>query len=163
MRISFTGNFEGTVVKERIVLPSEFRSQVPLYQPDDTSGSVTLTLARSEIPHLLVYPTTTFDVLLQQLSEGDENQEKLFNWMVFHASPTQQFEEKSGRIRIPQKLLMAAGITDRVFLYGAKDCITVWSPENYEKQEQAILNDMSGISLGLKDYQVKWKNTTSRF
>ena len=129
--VSGLGMFVGDFVhaldpKKRLTIPSVWRSQV---------GSPRTLYVLPDFHHkcLNVYPAGEMVRKLESLRQypmGDRTARE-FSRVLGSASELVAWDTQ-GRIRINDKLLTFAGLTDKVIMIGALDRIELWSPVHHD-------------------------------
>jgi MraZ protein len=134
IELDFTGFFEHTLdTKGRVTVPAQYR--------DKSITAVYLT--QSFDGNLDVYPVTTFNKIKEKvklMNTADPTTRLLRR--VYLTGATKADLDGSGRILIPPHQRDYAQITNEVVITGVGDHFEIWSPENWHKQYQKILDAM---------------------
>lgn len=129
----FLGRSDHTIDdKGRLIIPVRFRELL------DRGAFVTQGFDRN----LMVLTTAAFDQIyayVNQMSLTDPSVRQLKRLMFSSAERVDV--DKVGRILLPQYLRDPAQLKNEVILVGVGDYFEIWSPENWEKQNE-LLQDM---------------------
>jgi len=115
--------------KRRLTIPSVWRAQIGVPE-------VVYALPDFHKPYLALYTVSEMErrlEKLQQYSLTDEKAREAFSTIGEYSD--MMGLDSQGRIRINDKLLSFAGITDRVILNGAFNRIELWSSEKRSEPE----------------------------
>ena len=115
--------------KGRLIIPVRFRELL------DRGAFVTQGFDRN----LMVLTTTAFDQIyayVNQMSLTDPSARQLKRLMFSSAEKVDV--DKVGRILLPQYLRDLAQLKNEVILVGVGDYFEIWSPENWEKQNELL-------------------------
>ncbi|MDP2172395.1 MAG: protein MraZ [Candidatus Cloacimonadaceae bacterium] len=141
----FTGYFENSVHKQRVIIPAAFKKKFAA----EANRTVVVTLGPNNT--IAIYPLDCWYSRLERLATGGEEDQELRTQMIDFAM-TEQELEGPGRIRIYEQLLIDANITDKVIIKGELHYITLWNPEEF----QEVLRDKKDIhrkKFSTKHYQ----------
>jgi MraZ protein len=126
----FLGRSDHTIDdKGRLIIPVRFRELL------DRGAFVTQGFDRN----LMVLTTTAFDQIyayVNQMSLTDPSARQLKRLMFSSAERVDV--DKVGRILLPQYLRDLAQLKNEVMLVGVGDYFEIWSPENWEKQNELL-------------------------
>lgn len=141
--ISFTGNFQVSVHKQRIVVPHEFRSQFPSPPPPDKEGrqdgvAIATFFPGKGLPRILLYPVDIYRKKVQELKAGEARLRFLLEQFTLLSTSAQVFEGP-GRFKLNPEQLKLTGIKEKAVLLGEHQFISIWSPEVYQKKLASIL------------------------
>ena len=129
--IRFLGNIEAkTDAKGRVFIPATFRKQL------QGAGEERLVLRKDVFQDCLVlYPESvwfaTQEQLRQRLSKWNARQQAVFRQFVSDAEVV--IPDANGRILIPRRYLLMAGIGSDVRFIGVDDTIEIWARERAEQ------------------------------
>jgi len=143
--VVFTGVFEHTLdSKRRLAVPSEIREILR----EGGFSDVLYVAAGLDGEGLWVWPERTF------LSQAQEPSQSLIPGVgrsqfdrSFFARAARLKIDESGRIRIPDRLLSAAGIDKSVAVLGVRDRLEVWEPEAWAAHESLLRETRRQILL----------------
>lgn len=115
--------------KKRLTVPARFRELL--------AGGAFITQGFDKV--LMVLTPSAFEQLytrITQMNIADSMARRLRRLILGNAY---QLEiDKSGRILIPQNLRIFASLEGEAVLVGQGDYFEVWSPENWQKEEEYI-------------------------
>lgn len=133
----FTGEYEHTIdAKQRLAIPAEIRSRLDpqahgeaFYAVPGPNGAVWL------------WPERTFEQMAgameQSLLPAEEMME--FEEMLFSQAGRLEVD-KAGRVRLPERLLQFAGITQSVVVLGVKDHLELRDAKIWQARRKEKLN-----------------------
>ena len=130
-RMRLLGNIEAkTDAKGRVFLPASFRKVL------QASNEECLVLRKDVYQSCLVlYPERVWneqmDTLRQRLNRWNPSHQQIFRQFLYDVEII--YPDSSGRILIPRKYLLAAGITQGIRFIGMGDSIEIWSCDKTEK------------------------------
>ena len=121
----FTGEYEHTIdAKHRMAIPADFRS---LMQPDSLGSAFYLS------PGL--WPERTFERLAGAMSSSFLQNEELMEFEQLLYSQSRRLElDKTGRVRLPERMLAEAQLGQQVVILGVKDHLELRDPEQWKSQ-----------------------------
>jgi MraZ protein len=121
----FVGEYQHSLdAKKRLTIPSEWRAQV------GTPKSL-FVMPDFHVRCLNVYPAGEMTHKLEKLRRHSMADKKAMEFSaVLGAASDVVSWDSQGRIRMNDKLLSFAGLTDQVILIGALDKFQLWSPSN---------------------------------
>lgn len=138
----FTGEYEYTIdAKHRIAIPAEIRSRLgkdesAFYLVPGPNGA------------LWMWPEPTFDAMAgameQTLLPGEEIME--FEELLFSQAARLDLDG-SGRVRLPERLLTLAGISDKVMILGVRDHLELRDPQEWRTRLEEKLGQKAEIML----------------
>jgi DNA-binding transcriptional regulator/RsmH inhibitor MraZ len=120
----FLGSAEVSVYKQRFMLPTQFQKKL------SPAAKQTFVLTKGTEPNTLVmYPLDNWNLLIQKLKNGsDEDQGLLIE--LYDYAMTEQALEGPGRLKICSDLLAEAAIQDTAIIKGDGSYLTIITPEN---------------------------------
>ncbi len=130
VRMRFLGNIEAkTDAKGRVFLPAAFRKELK-HREDDC-----LVMRKDIFQRCLVlYPESVWNeqlnALRTRMNRWDGKHRNIFRQFVSDAETVTL--DSSGRLLIPKRLMMFAGIEQAIRFIGMDDTIEIWSAENAE-------------------------------
>lgn len=140
----FTGEYEHTVDdKQRLAIPSEIRSRLDperhgngFYAVPGPNGA------------LWMWPEKTFEQMAQAMDQSLLPAEELmeFEELLFSQAARSPVD-KSGRVRLPERLLALAGIEGEAVVLGVKDHLELRSPADWQARRQEKLDKQGEIML----------------
>ena len=142
----FVGDFNHSLdPKKRLTIPSVWRAQVG-------SPRTLYVLPDFHQPCLTAYPASEMVRKLESLRQYSmaDKTAREFSRILGGSSELVAWDSQ-GRIRINDKLLDFAGLTDRVVMIGALDRIELWSPER-----QALIGPLNQERLRSVGEQVEF-------
>ncbi len=140
----FTGEYEHTIdAKQRMAIPAEFRSRM---EPE-TLG-IAFYLSPGPNGALWLWPEKTFEQLAGAMSSSLLPAEELMEFEELLYSQSRRMElDKTGRVRLPERMLREAGLGSQVIVLGVKDHLELRDPEQWNTQRQQKLAKQSEIML----------------
>jgi len=135
-QVRFRGRFERTLDhKGRLAIPARFRHILE----SQSDGAVVLT--RGHDQSLELFPLTSWEEFevreLLSLPYSKIQARRYRRHYTFQIKEDRL--DHQGRVLIPDFLLSYAGIKKEVIIVGEIDKITIWSPEEYQKFQDSIL------------------------
>lgn len=123
-----TGTFQRSLDdKQRLSLPKSFRDELV---SDDAPGFF---LAPETDQSLSLFSADTFNRRAQRLEQDPTVQGRAKNYLRLYYSQAERVEpDGQGRIRIPERLLKFAGVTQEVVLLGVNDHVELWDSGRWE-------------------------------
>lgn len=150
----FLGSVEAkTDAKGRVFLPAAFRKEL------QGAGETNLVMRKDVFqPCLVLYPGSVWnariDVLRMRLNRWDSTHQSIFRQFVADAEAVML--DANGRLLIPKRYMIMAGISRAVRFIGMDDSIEIWSgessdrpfmePEAFGKAIESIMADGRGGS-----------------
>ena len=144
--IRFLGNSDAKMdVKGRVFIPASFRKTL------QTSENTCLILKKDVFQDcLILYPETVWNEELEKLRERlsvwDDEQQNTFRKFVRNVEILEI--DSNGRVLIPKRYLLMAGIISDVRFMGVFDRIEIWSKDNLDKTEM----DAESFKKNIKKY-----------
>lgn len=129
----FLGRFYHTMdEKGRLTVPARFRD---LLQPDGAY------IMQGFDKNLMVFPSAAFEALSRRVRQLDmaDSATRLLRRMLYSTGEYVTLD-KTGRILIPQFLRQSNGMQSDVVVIGSGDYFEIWSPEEWEVQDQRLLD-----------------------
>ncbi len=140
----FTGEYEHTIDdKHRVAVPREIRNRL---DPERHGSSFYLSPGPNGA--VWIWPEKTFERMAGALEETflpDEDTME-FEELMFSQSQLVAMD-KTGRIRIPDRLLAMGGLEDSVVILGVKDHLELRSPAEWNQQREQKLARQREIML----------------
>lgn len=140
----FTGEFEHTIdAKSRLAIPAEIRNRLDLAE----HGSA-FYVAPGTANTLWLWPQKTFEQMAKATEASLLPDEDLLGFEEFLYSQAAFVEmDKTGRIRIPERLMQLANLGSSIMLLGVKDHLELRDPERWSRQRQDKLAAQSEIMM----------------
>lgn len=135
MSADFIGQFENSVHKQRITIPTAFKKKFTI------AAKSTIVATLGEKNSIAIYPMDNWNALCDKLKKGDSAQRKMLRFLRAFATP-EQVLEGPGRIKLSEALLKNAKISKKAILQGNGDYISVWNPELFEIEREKLQNEM---------------------
>lgn len=129
----FTGEFEHTIdAKQRLAIPSEIRTRL-----DPEQHGTRFYLAPGSNGSLWLWPERTFEQLAAALERSLVPADDMmqFEELLFSQSVLLDMD-KTGRIRLPERVLSEYGLGPRVIIVGIKDHLELRMPEQWTVTRQ---------------------------
>ncbi len=133
----FNGYSENAVHNQRVVIPAQLKRRFS----EESQRTVVITAGPGN--SIALYPLDNWYATLEELAEGSEEDQE-FRSMLIGCAVAEAELEGPGRVRLPERELAKAGITDRCVVKGDHHLITLWNPaqfylelEQYEQQIRA--------------------------
>lgn len=129
--------YEGTYTysldhKGRLFIPAEFRKRLPA----EANGTVVATKGWDGC--ISLFPLDKWQELEERLRALPINRSRVRRVVRRFLVPAKRVNiDSQGRIKIPQKLLDYAKISDEALIIGSLDWMEVWDPEVYVEYENA--------------------------
>jgi len=129
----FTGEYEHVIdAKQRLAIPAELRSQL---DPKRHGEGFYVVMGQNDA--LWVWPERTFEsmagALEGSLLQGEEMME--YEEMLFSQAAKVEFD-KSGRIRLPERVIKLGRLGQQVVVLGVKDHLELRDREEWEARRQ---------------------------
>lgn len=140
----FTGEYEHTIdAKHRMAIPADFRS---LMQPDSLGSAFYLSPGLNGA--LWLWPERTFERLAGAMSSSLLQNEELMEFEQLLYSQSRRLElDKTGRVRLPERMLAEAQLGQQVVILGVKDHLELRDPEQWKSQRQQKLAMQAEIMM----------------
>ena len=140
--MAFRGQYEHSLdSKDRLTVPSKFRNGL-------ADGVV---LAKSPDACLWMMTEQSFqameDEYIKPHSPFGSDARRLRR--VFNASADEGELDSAGRVRIPRKMVEAAGLDGACAVIGAGDYIEIWGAAAWEKEQSKLDGEFAEIAEGL--------------
>jgi MraZ protein len=138
----FTGEYEHTIdAKQRMAIPSEIRAQLGVVgggaDGAKESKPVVLYIVPGANGHLWLWPEETFAEMAGALEKSLLPGEELMEFEEFLFSQSRKLEiDKAGRVRLPDRMLIDAGLGQVVVILGVKDHLELRDPEQWNRQRK---------------------------
>ena len=138
----FTGEFEHTIdAKSRLAIPADIRNRL-----DDNLHGTGFYVAPGMATTLWLWPQLTFEHMAMATEASLLPDEDLQGFDEFLYSQAAFVEmDKTGRIRIPERLLQLANLGTQVTLLGVKDHLELRDPDRWAQQRQDKLASQNEI------------------
>ena len=153
--VLFTGEYEHTIdAKHRVAIPSEIRSRL-----DPSRHGDAFYLAPGTDSSLWLWPERTFEKLASTSEQSLLPDEDLAEFEELLYSQSAWVEpDKSGRIRIPERLLTLAGLESNVVILGVKDHLELRDPVAWSRRRDEKLAKQSEIVMRARRAQDRHRN-----
>ncbi|MBT5381976.1 MAG: cell division protein [Phycisphaerae bacterium] len=140
----FTGEYEHTIdAKSRLAIPAEVRAGLEA----DQHGTA-FYVAPGSTDTLWLWPERLFEQMAAASEASLLPDEDLLEFEELLYSQASRVEmDKSGRIRIPERLLTQASLGSSVMLLGVKDHLELRDPERWARQRDEKLAKQSEIMM----------------
>ncbi len=140
----FTGEYEHTIdAKQRMAIPAEIRGRL-----DPKVHGEAFYAALGSNGALWLWPERVFEQMAgamdQSLLPAEEMME--FEELLFSQAARMDLD-KSGRVRLPERLLQLAGITQSVVVLGVKDHLELRDPQEWADRRRDRLAKQGEIML----------------
>jgi MraZ protein len=143
--VSFTGEFHHTIdAKGRLIVPARLRDELE-------DNKLTLTVWPEGC--ISLWSGEGWRTLNEQLlSQRRSNPSARAAVRAVFSQAHSDVVDKQGRISIPQNLRDFAGIARDVVIAGSGDHAEIWSPDQYEQQQQGV--DEAGLGALFEDLEI---------
>ena len=140
----FTGEYEHTIdAKSRLAIPAEIRAGLEA----DQHGTA-LYVAPGSSDTLWLWPERLFEQMALASEASLLPDEDLLEFEELLYSQASRVEmDKSGRIRVPERLLTQASLGSSVMLLGVKDHLELRDPERWARQRDEKLAKQAEIMM----------------
>ena len=148
----FTGEYEHTIdAKHRVAIPAEIRSRL-----DSKQHGTAFYLAPGTDASLWLWPEKTFEMLASTSEQSLLPDEDLAEFEELLYSQSSWVEpDKTGRIRIPERLLKLAGLDSTVVILGVKDHLELRDPAAWAARRDEKLAKQSEIVMRARRAQAR--------
>lgn len=132
----FTGEYEHTIdAKQRLAVPSEIRSRL---DPDIHGEAFYIVLGHNDA--LWLWPEKTFESMASALEGSLLPDEELMDYEEFLFSQAARVElDKTGRIRLPDRLMQLGRLENTVMILGVKDHLELRGTEEWSRRREEKL------------------------
>jgi MraZ protein len=129
VNMSLTGTYHRTLdEKQRLAVPKRLRDE--LFDEKDP----VLFIAPETEQALTLYSTREFQRRAETVAQSLPQQASLRNYRRLYYSQAEQVEADSqGRIRLPERLVSFAGLTQEVVLLGVHDHVEIWDRHRWQQ------------------------------
>ena len=140
----FTGEYEHTVDdKQRLAIPSEIRSRL-----DPAKHGAGFYAVPGPNGALWMWPEKTFEQMAQAMDQSLLPAEELMEFEELLFSQSQWVElDKTGRIRLPERLMQRFGLTNSVTILGLKDHLELRDTKQWQRIREQKLQKQAEIML----------------
>lgn len=140
----FTGEHEHTIdAKQRMAIPAEFRSRMD----PETLGKA-FYISPGPNGALWLWPERTFEQLAGAMSSSLLPAEELMEYEQWLYSQSRRLDvDKTGRVRLPERMIAEAGLGQQVVVLGVKDHLELRDPEQWKVQRKQKLANQSEMML----------------
>lgn len=140
----FTGEYEHTIdAKQRLAIPSDLRGRLD----PDIHGSA-FYLAPGQQGSLWIWPERTFEQMAAATEQSLVPNEDLLEYeQLLYSQAARVDLDKTGRVRIPDRMLRMAGLQSTVVVLGVKDHLEVHDPDAWAKLREARFAAQAEIML----------------
>lgn len=143
----FTGKPELSIdAKQRLAIPAKTRTML---EQARVGNALYILWGANGV--LWLWPERTFEEIAGEIEPTltPSTEQMDFDELTF--SETQRLEiDSAGRIRLPQELLEAAGLGNRVLLVGARHHMEIWDPDAWETQHREKVARRAEIAQQLR-------------
>ncbi|MDP7028935.1 MAG: hypothetical protein QF733_01785 [Phycisphaerales bacterium] len=142
--VLFTGEYEHTIdAKSRLAIPAEIRAGL-----EAAKYGTAFYVAPGTADTLWLWPERLFEAMASAGEASLLPDEDLLEFEELLYSQACRAElDKSGRLRIPERLLSLAGLGSSVTLLGVKDHLELRDPERWARQRDEKLAKQSEIMM----------------
>lgn len=113
--------------KQRLAIPKPFRDELVGTPPQ------AMFLAQETDRSLSLFSATIFSLRGERLAQGAAAQGQAKTYLRLYYSQAEQVElDGQGRIRIPDRLVKFAGLTQDVVLLGVNDHVEIWDQQHWD-------------------------------
>jgi DNA-binding transcriptional regulator/RsmH inhibitor MraZ len=120
----FNGYWENAVHNQRVIIPALFKRRFS----EESQRTVVITAGFDN--SIALYPLDNWYSTLAELAEGSDVEQD-FRSMLIRCAVAEAELEGPGRVRLPERELRKAGITDRCGVKGDHHLISLWNPERF--------------------------------
>ncbi|MCP4759555.1 MAG: hypothetical protein GY894_03735 [Planctomycetes bacterium] len=140
----FTGEYEHTIdAKYRLAIPAEIRAGL-----DAAKHGTAFYVAPGTTDTLWLWPERLFERMAQASEASLLPDEDLLEFEELLYSQASRVEiDKSGRIRLPERLVRQASLGSSVVLLGVKDHLELRDPERWARQRDEKLAKQAEIMM----------------
>jgi MraZ protein len=132
----FLGEYEHTIdSKGRVAVPAKFRSQLD-------EGAV---ISKGMGACLSVYTIARWEEKSKELTEGKTTEELRDFERRIYPSASEDKPDGQGRLVIPAKLRMFAGLENEVTVAGVRDHIEIWDRATWQEYQNRLDAEGNGI------------------
>lgn len=147
----FTGSYEFTIdAKQRLAIPHKIRAKL-----DPRTVGTAFYAVRGPNGAVWLWPERIFERMAGSIEASLAPRREVmdFDEMTFPMAEHVEIDT-AGRVRLPEEMLAAAGLGQKVVILGVRDHLEVWDPERWarslrekESRRQDIV-DRAGPLLG---------------
>jgi len=140
----FTGEYEHTIdVKQRLAIPAEIRSRL-----DPQVHGEAFYVVPGPNGALWLWPERTFEQMAGAMEQSLLPAEEMMEFEELLFSQAARLElDKAGRVRLPERLLQVAGITQAVVVLGVKDHLELRDGQVWQARRQEKLSKQGEIMI----------------
>ncbi len=140
----FTGEYEHTIdAKLRLAIPSEIRSRL-----DPERHGSAFYLAPGPDGVIWIWPEKTFEEMAGAMAQSLLPDENLLDFEQYLFPNSHRVDlDKSGRIRLPERMLREAAIESSVVILGVRDHLELRDPAHWAEQRREKLARQHEIML----------------
>jgi MraZ protein len=142
--VLFTGEYEHTIdAKQRVAVPSDIRSRM------EAEGlSAAFYVGPGPNGAIWLWPETTFEQMAGAMERSLLPAEEMLEFEELLFSQSRRLEiDKSGRIRLPERMLAEAGLGQNVVILGVKDHLELRDPQQWQRDRTDKLAKRNEIML----------------
>jgi MraZ protein len=142
--VLFTGEYEHTIdAKQRLAIPAEIRTRL-----DAASHGEAFYLAPGPNGVLWLWPERTFEQMAGAMEASLIPAEEMMEFEELLFSQSTRLElDKTGRIRLPERMMQLGGLTQRVTILGVRDHLELRDSDRWAELRQQKLAKQSEIML----------------
>lgn len=114
--------------KQRLAFPKRLREAM-------STGELQQLYVAPEVDRSLsLFSPAAFERRAQRLEEASDGRSNVKNYLRLYYSQAESVDlDAQGRIRLPERLVSFAGLTQEVVLLGVHDHVEIWDKELWEK------------------------------
>jgi MraZ protein len=142
--VLFTGEYEHTIdAKQRLAIPAEIRARLDAKQHGE---AFYLTLGANG--HLWLWPEKTFERMAGGYESSLLKAEEMMEFEEILFSQASRLDlDTAGRVRLPERMMLEAGLSATVVILGVKDHLELRDPEKWKASRQQKLAKQAEIML----------------
>jgi len=142
--VLFTGEYEHAIdAKQRLAIPAELRAGI-----DPVVHGEGFYLVPGPNGALWLWPARTFEHMAGAMERSLLPAEEMMEYEELLFSQAARSDlDSTGRVRLPDRLLQWAGISDRVVILGVKDHLELREPGDWSQRRQQKLDKHGEIML----------------
>tara|TARA_B100001121_G_scaffold309554_1_gene336827 strand:- start:10526 stop:10996 length:471 start_codon:yes stop_codon:yes gene_type:complete len=142
--VLFTGEYEHSIdAKQRLAIPSDLRGRLD----PEIHGSA-FYVAPGQQGSLWIWPEKTFEQMAAATEQSLVPNEDLLEYeQLLYSQAARVDLDKTGRIRIPDRMLRMAGLENMVVVLGVKDHLEVHDPAAWATIREARFAAQAEIML----------------
>ncbi|MBT8484686.1 MAG: hypothetical protein HKO59_00050 [Phycisphaerales bacterium] len=140
----FTGEYEHSIdAKQRLAIPAEVRASI-----DPERHGTSFYAVPGPNGAIWLWPERTFEQMAGAMDQSLLPPEEMMEFEELLFSQAARLEpDKTGRVRLPERLLQQTGIEQAVMILGVKDHLELRTPADWEQRRQERLEKQGEIML----------------